>query len=106
MEAREEQNKYRTVADKSALRMSKALPKTGLENRLLAKDRKPLIPLSAPPELKRPRDQYDIDLPASKNPRTGAKNQTTSAARTSCVVETESVRVLGLLSNSRPCCPK
>ncbi len=89
--AREEKDKHHTVANKSARRILKALKRTGEENRLLAKGRKPLIPLSAPASLKRARDRDNIDLPASKKPRSGAKNQTTSAARTSAVVEKESV---------------
>ncbi len=66
-EALEDHYEEQYVPYKIARRILKALKKIGQENCELAKGRKSLIPLSAPPLLKRARDQDDLDLPSPKN---------------------------------------
>ena len=55
----------------SAKKILAAIRKTGEENRVLCRGRKPLVPLGAPPSLKRARDEEDTGHPAGKRSRTG-----------------------------------
>lgn len=56
----------------SAKKILAAIRKTAEENRVLCKGRKPLIPLGAPPSLKRARDEEDVQQPVGKRSRTGS----------------------------------